>query len=243
MTPYYEENGITIYHADCRSVLPNLPSGLVTVTDPPYGVNLGNHQRAKGDRSDSRSTRRPRLGYLSYDDTLENLRTIIRPIIESCIASTVRTAFFMSRTSLWEMPKADWVGGILVPGATGRSAWGFTSLQLVLFYGRPPSRIGSWPTAISDPNSQGGEIDHPTPKPPKWMRWLVRLVTSKGDVVLDPFMGSGTTLRAAKDLGLSAIGIEIEERYCEIAANRLRQGVLNFNSNGNGYKQEQLTLL
>jgi site-specific DNA-methyltransferase (adenine-specific) len=69
---------------------------------------------------------------------------------------------------------------------------------------------------------------HPCPKPIGQWKWLVNRATVVGDSILDPFMGSGTTLRAAKDLGRKAIGIEIEERYCEIAANRLRQEVLLF---------------
>jgi site-specific DNA-methyltransferase (adenine-specific) len=68
---------------------------------------------------------------------------------------------------------------------------------------------------------------HPTQKPEALMRWCLNLAPN-AQVVFDPFMGSGTTLRAAKDLGRKAIGIEIEERYCEIAANRLRQEVLSF---------------
>jgi site-specific DNA-methyltransferase (adenine-specific) len=70
--------------------------------------------------------------------------------------------------------------------------------------------------------------DHPTPKPLAYMAFFIRLHTNNGDVVFDPFMGSGTTLRASKDLGRKAIGIEIEEKYCEIAAKRLRQEVLPF---------------
>ena len=68
---------------------------------------------------------------------------------------------------------------------------------------------------------------HPTQKPVRLMRWCISLYPDAVSI-LDPFMGSGTTLRAAKDLGRKAIGIEIEERYCEIAANRLRQEVLQF---------------
>lgn len=71
-----------------------------------------------------------------------------------------------------------------------------------------------------------GSSEHPCPKPEEFMRWLVGRVSLPGQTVLDPFMGSGSTLRAAKDLGRRAIGIEIEERYCEIAVKRLAQGVL-----------------
>jgi DNA modification methylase len=68
--------------------------------------------------------------------------------------------------------------------------------------------------------------EHPSPKPLNVMRWILGCLP--GETVLDPFMGSGTTLRAAKDLGRRAIGIEIEERYCEIAAKRLAQEVFDF---------------
>lgn len=67
---------------------------------------------------------------------------------------------------------------------------------------------------------------HPNEKPLDMVSRFIRLTTEEGQTVLDPFMGSGTTLRAAKDLGRKAIGIEIEEKYCEIAVKRLAQGVL-----------------
>jgi site-specific DNA-methyltransferase (adenine-specific) len=74
--------------------------------------------------------------------------------------------------------------------------------------------------------------EHPTPKPEWLFKRLILASSNPGDVVLDPFVGSGTTLRAAKDLGRRAIGIEIEERYCEIAATRLTQGVLDMEWTG-----------
>ena len=77
-------------------------------------------------------------------------------------------------------------------------------------------------------NETAEQNGHPCPKPFKAWLWLVQKMCSPKGTVLDPFMGSGTTLRAAKDLGRSAIGIEIEESYCEIAANRLRQQVMDF---------------
>lgn len=70
-------------------------------------------------------------------------------------------------------------------------------------------------------------VPHPCPKPVDLMRWLIQRVSvNNAEVIVDPFMGSGTTLRAAKDLGRKAIGIELSERYCEIAAKRLAQEVL-----------------
>jgi DNA modification methylase len=76
-------------------------------------------------------------------------------------------------------------------------------------------------------NAITNERAHPTQKPVGLMKWCVQQA-GEAELILDPFMGSGTTLRAAKDLGRKSIGIEIEEKYCEIAANRLRQEVLQF---------------
>lgn len=85
---------------------------------------------------------------------------------------------------------------------------------------------GSRNTVASARGVADPKCGHPCPKPVEWLHWLVGLASSDGETVLDPFMGSGTTLRAAKDLGRRAIGIEISEEYCEIAAKRLRQEVL-----------------
>ena len=83
-------------------------------------------------------------------------------------------------------------------------------------------------TAKASTAERGYGNDHPTVKPGSLMRYLCLLITAPGGTVLDPFMGSGTTLRAAKDLGMRSIGIDIDERYCEIAAERMSQSVMQF---------------
>jgi DNA modification methylase len=80
----------------------------------------------------------------------------------------------------------------------------------------------------SSHENMNGAQEHQTVKPIKLMSELVSLFTNPGETIIDPFMGTGTTLRAAKDLGRKAIGIEIEERYCEIAAKRMAQEVFSF---------------
>ena len=221
MTPYYEHAGITIYHGDSRSVLPSL-SADVLVTDPPYGVNLGAHAGA----AETRAGFLVKGSYASYDDTPENLRAVVVPVVVSALAVTRRGAVFCAGEKVGAFPEPSAVGGVYLPAGCGRNAWGFQNLAHVMFYGSAPNlHLGAHATVIrsSEPSEKNG---HPCPKPLGWMLWLVGLASLPGETIIDPFMGSGTTLRAAKDLGRKAIGIEIEERYCEMAAKRMAQEVL-----------------
>lgn len=221
MTPYYEGDGITLYHADARDVLP-LVRADVLVTDPPYGINLG-----VGTDKRTKKHGLAKEAYDIYDDTYENYVDTVVPIVADALRKTKRGAVF-SGPNLQELPKASAVGGIYCDNAAGRHQWGFKSFLPVLLYGVDPLlHKGARPNVIrstvhAEPNG------HPCPKPIGWMRWAIDLASLPGEVILDPFAGSGTTLRAAKDLGRPAIGIEIDERYCEITATRLAQGVLNF---------------
>ena len=112
---------------------------------------------------------------------------------------------------------------------------GWPSAAELCLYAYPDGRIwndtgirSNVIVADSYRGGQPGKVDHPTQKPPAVIVPLILSSSLEGQTILDPFMGSGTTLRAAKDLGRKAIGIEIEERYCEIAANRLGQEVFEF---------------
>jgi site-specific DNA-methyltransferase (adenine-specific) len=222
VTPYYERGGIQIFHGDCREVLPSITAD-VLVTDPPYGVNLGNHGGANEGRAGHVLVKR---GYSSYDDTPENFDLIVAPAIRQALAMTTRGLVFCAGHMAWRLPPAAAIGGVFLPAACGRTAWGYNSFAHCLLYGKAPDlQKGAKPIGITSTATAEG-MGHPCAKPVAWMRWAVALTSRRGETVLDPFCGSGATLRAAMDLGRHAIGIEIEERYAEIAAKRLAQDVL-----------------
>ena len=222
MTPYYNHAGITIYHGDCRDILPHLEPVDLVLTDPPYGINVGNNQSGK----ETRSGLTVKGKYASYEDTPENYRLIIVPAITEALGKAKRGVVFGFPPNIFFLPPPSVIGGLFVPAGCGRNSWGWTNFMPVLFYGCAPNLDkGAKPTAIRTTDS-GEKSDHPTPKPLKWLTWLVSLASTLPDTILDPFMGSGTTLVAAKHLGRKAIGIEIEEKYCEMAAKRLAQEVL-----------------
>lgn len=202
MKPYYEHGGITIYHGDCREILPSLWFGVdLVLTDPPYG----------------------------HGDRWSGGTWASNPIYELAFK--------------WDAAPVDQTTMQMVIGAAPKAiVWGGN------YYALPPSRCWlAWEKAskmatmadfelawtnldrpakmLREQRNPDGKRAHPTQKPLSVMRWCLSFVPDASRV-LDPFVGSGTTLRAAKDAGLSAIGIEIEERYCEIAAKRLEQEVL-----------------
>ena len=223
MKPYYDECGIQIYHGDCREVLPQITHVDLLCTDPPYGVMLGE----TGNGQEYTYDRQP---YSMFSDTPEYLNEVVVPAFASALAISSRAAITPGNRNAFLYPKPDDIGVWYNPAGTGRGKWGFILAHLILYYGRDP-RAGQKAYASSVWNCQhddGMAGDHPCPKPLAFAAWLVNKGTVPGDLVLDPFMGSGTTLRAAKDLGLRAIGIEVNEKYCEIAAKRLAQGVLPF---------------
>ena len=198
--PYYSENGITIYHGDCREILPQLEPVDLVLTDPPYGIG----ERMQG------GTWGAALKYADFrrwDVAPDNelLLEIIGKAEHSIVWGSNYFQMMPSRCwFVWDKQNA------VRTMADCELAW--TNFD-------KPSKRFSWPVGT---HAWG----HPTEKPLELIKWCMEQ-SQQAQSILDPFMGSGTTLRAAKDLGRKAIGIEIEEKYCEIAVNRLRQEVLN----------------
>lgn len=222
--PYFERDGVVLYHADCRDILPSLPKVDLVLTDPPYGVDLGNHDAA----SEKRPGWLAKKGYDDYSDTPENFEAIVVPALVAAIRIVGRALVFSAGTQMWSLPRPAAVGAVYLPAGCGRCSWGFQSLAHFLLYGDCPNlNRGAKPIAFSS-TERAERNGHPCPKPLSWMKWCVKFASEESDTIIDPFAGSGTTLRAAMDLGHKAIGIEISEKYCEIAARRLEQRNLHF---------------
>lgn len=191
--PYYEHAGITIYHGDCREVLPSLPAPDLVLTDPPYPDC---HMEL----------------YRYHDGILDVLNMVP---CRQLVFWSGRAVFPLSYTAVHIWNKNPSNHGAQYERVFERHGG---SHQKVFTHYMINSTVAAFMT--------GDEFnEHPSQKPLRLMRALLEHGGGSGDVV-DPFMGSGTTLRAAKDAGRKAIGIEIEERYCEIAAKRLAQEVL-----------------
>jgi len=216
MTPYYEHKGITIYHGDCREVIPALPPPAIDliVSDPPYGI---------GWKISSIKGGRAHAGIAGDDDTS------VRDAALALLAGkpgVVFGSFYapyprdLRQVLVWHKP--------LDSGVIG-SVTGYRRDAEPIFL------IGPWPQLNVERSSvlQSGyksiahvikETGHPHTKP---IDLLIRLIcAAPGGVICDPFAGSGSTLVAAKSAGRKAIGIELEEKYCEIAAKRLDQEVM-----------------
>jgi site-specific DNA-methyltransferase (adenine-specific) len=217
VSPYYKDSSVEIYHGDCHGILAVLEMFIridVVVTDPPYGIS----DTAGG--PESRAREKGRYTNTAWDDDVEYVGTVCAPMIQRCCTIARSVAVTCGRTNLWLYPAANDVGMFYQPAATGVSFWGRPTWQPILFYGTAPNngeQLRPLHYILTEASPKNG---HPCPKPLGAWRWLVSKTSRETDLILDPFLVSGTTLRAAKELNRKAIGIEINEAYCEIAAKR-----------------------
>ena len=216
MNPYYKDESVVILHGDCREIVPQLGKFDLTLTDAPYNGNLKYGPGTNDNRE-----------WDEYAEWLNN-------IIIKCEAQTHGPVIcFVSKPGLIKMCQkrepwwiGQWHGCNANPAGPNNGIMFSPNYEPCLFYGNryyfKAYIPDSWTVPVNTERN-----GHPCPKPLRLMSRILTLLPAQ--TILDPFMGSGTTLRAAKDLGRKAVGIELEEKYCEIAANRMGQEVLPFN--------------
>ncbi len=214
------KDGITLYHADCREILPLLPKVDLCLADPPYGMNNNNDTTRFSGGTSPGGRRVPGDGQVRPPTVGDDVPFDPTPFLDFPRVILWGANHFgrhlpVGTTLVW-IKKADHLFGTFLSDA--EIAWMKGGHGVYVHR----KEWGGFNRLASD-----GISVHPNQKPLVLMRWCIELSKTTG-TILDPYCGSGTTLRAAKDLGRKAIGIEIEEKYCEIAANRLRQEVLAF---------------
>jgi DNA modification methylase len=203
MKPYYEHAGITIYHGDCREMLPNIDADAL-LTDPPYGIGasrgIGKYGKLRADKT-----------HPSWDEEAADLEHL--PGIPSII----------------------WGGNyFILPPSRMYLVWdkgnGFAGRDFAECEQAWCSWDGNAKIYRRDPLAARDYVgkEHPTEKPVPLFQWCIGVFPAAPGLIVDPYFGSGTSGIAAKNIGVQCIGIEIEERYCEIAAKRLSQEVLDF---------------
>lgn len=226
MKPYYEKDGITIYHGDCREILPTIRDASLVVTDPPYVFGIAstaNEQKAGGwgDLMNAaawygiwlRECKRITANAQGASWVFNSWRSF--PVLAR---GAFEAQWPIESLLVWDK---EWIG----PGGSKglRPSYELVALFVHEQFALPNRGLRDiWPAKWSANKPTG----HPAEKPLPLIQRII--CESGGGLILDPFMGSGTTLRAAKDAGQEAIGIEIEERWCEFAARRLSQEVFAF---------------
>ena len=219
MSLYYQDNHVTLYHGDCLTEHREWLDAGVLVTDPPYGMSYSGFGGRTGEPSRTRGKHN-----IAGDSTTDARDQVLaawgeRPALVFGKWTEPRPANTKARL-IWDKRPCGFIGDIKMP-------WGSTEEEIYVlgkgFAGKRSSNIVSSPTLMS---ADANRPDHPTPKPIPLMEVLIDKCPP--GVVADPFAGSGATLIAARNLGRKSIGVELEEKYCEIIAKRLDQQVIDF---------------
>jgi len=202
--------GIEIYNADCLDVMREMEDGSVdaVITAPPYGNGTE---------------------YGVYIDTKDNLRQLVSAFMPQ--ATRIGKSVFVTSgvANMWLYPEPTWTLSWVNPAGVGSSSWGFTCWQPILAYGRDPylqDGKGRRPDTLFQMKTDKDKNDHPCAKPDNVMRWIIERTTREDDLILDPFMGSGTTGVACVKEGRKFIGIEIDESYYAIAKRRIQETLM-----------------
>ncbi|MFJ3957722.1 DNA-methyltransferase [Arthrobacter sp. NPDC090010] len=237
MSLYYSDNYVEIYHGDCRDILTGMPDDRVSsvLTDPPYTDRTHDKARSRSHKVDGRDIIKSGITAFTAitEKDLRDILTECGRVAERWVIATMDyrhavefdqnppSGLKSQRVGVWvktnptpqitgDRPAQGWEAIAYLHRAKGRSRW------------NGGGKHGNYVTKIAAPEG------HPTAKPLSILEDWVAMFSDPGETILDPFAGSGTTLRAAKNLGRKAIGVELEERYCELAAKRLAQDAFDF---------------
>ena len=210
MKPYYQDSAVTIYHGDCREIVPNLGRFDLLLTDPPYGIG----ECSKKNESRGNLASPKNYGFFNWDTKKIEIETILF-FIGTCKYSLIWGGNYYNLPPcvgplIWDKESS----GDFADGEMGWNNYG-SALRI---------KRHMWNGMIRKNNE---DRNHPTQKPIDVISWGISLCPFNAQTILDPFAGSGTTGRAAKDLNKTAVLIEKEEQYCEIAALRMAQEVLS----------------
>jgi site-specific DNA-methyltransferase (adenine-specific) len=209
---YYADDRCTIYHGDCTEILPCLAPVDFVITDPPFNADYGFENDNMPDNEFFKFTQkwvRKAESKSKYGMTIIVDPKYCLPFYKSVTIQYHHTYTWFKKNAMRAMQ-----GGFA------------NKTEVIVYTNRKPARVAAYPNDVWEIPLVPQDVPHPTPKPVKLMELIISKFTKIDETVLDPFCGSGATLLACKELGRKAIGIEMEERYCEIAANRLRQNVL-----------------
>ena len=235
MMPYFQDEHVTIYHGDCRDILPSIETVDVVITDPPYGdTSLEWDVKVDGWLPLLPTNNLWCFGSMRFfmDEKFEGWMYAQEIVWEKHNGSSFHADRFKRvHEFVTQFYQGEWGDifkkPVLTADKTARTirrksrpahTGHIEDSQYVSDDGGPRMQ-----RSVIQMRSAHGYAEHPTQKPVGIVVPLIQYSLPDSGVVLDPFMGSGTTLRAAKDLNRKAVGIEIEEKYCEIAANRMAQ--------------------
>ena len=221
--PYYQDDFATLYFGDCLEFIPELEKVDAIVTDPPYLMGSASTRQGKGFRSKVGDWTNASLWYAAW---MKGAWELLNETGSMWICGNWRTmpvltiaadSFGVSPSSVVVWDK-NWIGVGSLKGLRQR-------YELVFQFGKPEFGIEnrSEPDIWTIPWASQRPHGHDAEKPEGLMEKAITL--SEAKIILDPFAGSGTTLQAAKNLGVKSIGIEIDEHYCETIAKRLQQPV------------------
>lgn len=205
ITPYYQDDYVTLYHGDCRDILPHLEQVDLVLTDPPYGIERFS-KGFGGTRFKNYGAEKDGIVW-DVTPTSDLIHEVIAAGREAIVwgmnyLPAPRTEHFL----VWSKHQP------LDNFASAELAW--TNIK--------KTKVFDLSILSHNQTKFGG---HPTEKPVQLFRWCIELANN-AKTILDPFAGAGTTLRAAKDMNRKSIGIEREQKYCDVIVRRLRQEVL-----------------